>query len=108
MANRQYPTEVLTEIVVRASGEAEITRQTSVTELLQEQSFFNKRACEQKGKTRARADEMEAQRGARPNLSPKLSKEDPKTATARLDQPLVAAEIPNEPPQSPELRNTDA
>jgi hypothetical protein len=41
-------------------------------------------------------------------FSPKLSKEDPKTATARLDQLLAAAGIPNGPPQSPELRNTDA
>jgi len=38
----------------------------------------------------------------------RLLKEDPKTATARLDQQLAAAGIPNGPPQSPELRNTDA
>ena len=66
------------------------------------------RSAQQKIKTGRALDEMEAQRGARPGLSPKLSKEDPKTATARQDQLLVPAGKPNGPPQSPELRNTDA
>jgi hypothetical protein len=56
------------------------------------------------GKTRARADELEAQRSARP----KLSREGPKTANARLDRPQAAVEIPSEPPQSPEPHNKDA
>jgi hypothetical protein len=56
----------------------------------------------------ARADEMEAQRGARPYLNPKLSKADPKTVNAKLDRLQVADEKPNGPPQSPAPRNTDA
>ena len=67
------------------------------------------RTSAQKKRKWARADEMEAQRGARPNLSPKrLLQEDPKTATAKPDQPPAAAGIPSEPPQSPKLHNTDA
>jgi hypothetical protein len=88
--------QVLTEIVVRASPEAEVTSGTLVTGTsLQKKDW-------------ARADEMEAQRGARPTLAPNFPKEDPKSATATPDLPLVAAGTPNGPPQSPEPRNTDA
>jgi hypothetical protein len=45
---------------------------------------------------------------ARPNLNPKLSREDPKTADAKPDQQPTDAGTPSGPPQSPELRNTDA
>jgi hypothetical protein len=88
--------QVLTEIVLRASPEAEVTSGTLVTGTsLQKKDW-------------ARADEMEAQRGARPTWAPNFPKEDPKSATATLDPPLVAAGTPNGPPQSPEPRNTDA
>jgi hypothetical protein len=54
----------------------------------------------------ARADEMEAQRGARPN--PEISREVPKCANAKLDQLLAAFETPIAPPQSPEPHSKDA
>jgi hypothetical protein len=69
---------------------------------------FGNQALPEEEKGRARADEMEAQRGARPGLGFKLPKGDLKTATARLDQLRAAAGIPSGPPQSPKLRNTDA
>jgi hypothetical protein len=69
---------------------------------------FVSRSAQQKEKT-GRALTKWRRNGARAQtLVPSLLKEDPKTATARLDQQLAAAGIPNGPPQSPELRNTDA
>ena len=66
------------------------------------------RTAQQKEKT-GRALTKWKRNGARAQtLSASLLREDPKTATARQDQLLVAAGIPNVPPQSPELRNTDA
>jgi hypothetical protein len=81
---------------MRASSEAEVTSRTLVTRTFRAEKGW------------ARADEMEAQRDARPDLAPNSLKEDPKTATETLDQLPAPAGIPNEPPQSPELRNTDA
>ena len=75
------------------------------------QNFSNTfvgRSGQQKGKT-GRALTKWKRNGARAQtLSASLLREDPKTATARLDQQLAAAGIPNGPPQSPELRNRDA
>jgi hypothetical protein len=66
------------------------------------------RSGQQKKKT-GRALTKWKRNGARAQtLSASLLREDPKTATARLDQQLAAAGKPNGPPQSPELRNTDA
>jgi len=56
----------------------------------------------------ARANEMEAQRDARPNSGSNFSRVDPRIADAILDQPPTAVETPNGPPQSPEPHNTDA
>jgi hypothetical protein len=92
---------VPTAIVLRWSSQAQVTL-----------DYFSAgpsglKGSEQKGKG-ARADEMEAQRGARPNLTPSFPKADPKTANAKLDRLQVADEKPNGPPQSPVPRNTDA
>jgi hypothetical protein len=56
------------------------------------------------GKDRARADEW-MRNGLR---TPKLFREDLKTANAKLDQLQAAAEIPIGPPHSPEPHSTDA
>ncbi len=75
------------------------------------QNFSNTfvgRRVQQKEKT-GRALTKWKRNGARAQtFSASLLREDPKTATARLDQQLAAAGKPNGPPQSPELRNTDA
>lgn len=87
---------------MRASAEAEVTLGTLVT------------GIKQRRKAGRALTKWKRNGRARPNFSPKpflnglLLKEDPKTVTVRLDQPLAPAGIPNGPPQSPELRNTDA
>jgi hypothetical protein len=56
---------------------------------------------------KGRAQTKWRRNGARAQPAPN-STEDPKTATAKPDQLLAAAEIPSGPPRSPMLRNTDA
>jgi hypothetical protein len=86
----------LTEIVVRGTAKRRLPWQTLVLELARGRLEW------------ARVDEMEAQRSARPNPGPKLSKEDPKPANAKPDQPPAPAGIPSERPRSPKLHSTDA